>query len=528
MKISEMLKYGMDFVKPRKGDARTVIVGKEPLSAISVEEIAEAIEINAGALAEILSTAVEGDPRRQAGLAFDLAENPTLGAHVRTRWLAVSGCDWSIVSTQEGEKGEKKATELRRMLDGAGMAKLIDHLAMAWWYGYAGAFLEWDGSSVAGFTLAHPTRWLFDRGGNPAISIPDRNDPEPLSALEPRLAVFATPGGGTSPQRAGICRSVGWMWMLKRNAWIWRSRYIERYGMPIFKATVTEDQWKDKDRLRKLRSSMEAAASRAGVIVPERASLDFISAGSNGSNADYQQYIADCNDEIMIAILGQLASAGEAGGLSKGQTQENVRLDLLAADCRMVEDAIQRQVVNPLVATNVSENAIGEFTFKLDFEPNEDELARADIIEKLGRSGLEVDEEWASKRFEMPLRRKAIVNSHSSGLDAMSDLSPRKARTEGKRRERAIDSIASAAISRLLADPEAAAAWVSPLKTEIASVFADIPLDAEDLPERVGTAAERLFERYPAVYAAMGGNAGAIEDAVRTAALTAVAIARSE
>jgi len=212
-KLTEMLKYAAEFTKRKKGGAM-VLAGKgETLAGASVEELAAATEINAGRLADVFADAADGDPRAQAAVAFDLTDrDPALGAHVRTRRLAVAGCDWQIVAVEDTD--EERGGEIRAALDKAGMAGLIEHLASAAWYGYAGALCQWtkDGT-LERFIHAHPTRWLFDRGGNPALSLPDKTAPEPLAALDPGSAVFAAPAGGSLPQRAGICRPVGWMWM---------------------------------------------------------------------------------------------------------------------------------------------------------------------------------------------------------------------------------------------------------------------------------------------------------------------------
>jgi phage gp29-like protein len=562
--ITKLIQYAVELVKPpkAKGAPKWDTIG----AASAVRDVEEAVKVTAAVITAAINEANEGDPRNLASLASDLVDrDASTSASMRTRRLAVLSCPWQIAAIDA--KDAERAKEIEKMLKKSGIDSLIGSLADAAWYGYSGSSIEWgqEGYPVR-YVKIHPTRWVFDMAGNPAISLSTAGgdkDPIALAGAEYGRYVFAAPATSMAPHKSGLCRSVAWLWMFKHNAWLWRSRYIERFGMPILQATIPQSQYDNADEKAKLSASLSTLGSKGHVIVPESTGLQFVSAIANASNADYEKYIDNINDEITIAILGQKATSGDAGGLSKGQAQENVRLDILAADCRMVMESIQRHLIDPLVAFTLGESAAGMFEFMLDYQPPDDKSAKALVLKTLFDAGLEADEEWAAAIFEMPLSRKAASapagdfgqqpdmdaedggetpakpskaqkNANGGGsakedkedsgegkLMAMSDLSPRP--ESAVARDIFLSRVSGSALDRLIRDPRAAAEFLSPLKKEISKAFAGLSPDDPDLAAKFAEASNILFQRYPTIYEAMGASSKGFEQVFHDAILTAAA-----
>ena len=98
-----------------------------------------------------------------------------------------------------------------------------------------------------------------------------------------------------------------------------------------------------------------------------------------------------------MLILGQTASSKPASGFSKGQIQENVRQDILEADCRGLIETVNTQLVRPLERFKYcSDNSI-EFT--MDFKPPEDLEKKALMVKHLADAGISFDPAWVEQTF---------------------------------------------------------------------------------------------------------------------------------
>ena len=65
-----------------------------------------------------------------------------------------------------------------------------------------------------------------------------------------------------------------------------------------------------------------------------------------------------------------------------------MRRDLIEADCRLLMDAVQRAVLDPL--ERYKWGTEGTLRFKLDYAGGEDLVSKAQIVEKLSNAGVKI------------------------------------------------------------------------------------------------------------------------------------------
>lgn len=126
-------------------------------------------------------------------------------------------------------------------------------------------------------------------------------------------------------------------------------QFLERFGSPMLLGKTTGDPSQMVDQL-------VNAVQDAVVAVGADDEVSAITVPGTGQAFDLA-------DKALVAriqrlILGQTASSGDAGGFSKGQTQENVRNDKRNADLRLVEPTFQR-LINAIVVLRFGDGAAG-------------------------------------------------------------------------------------------------------------------------------------------------------------------------
>jgi len=491
-----------------------------PFDYAKVEENSESVTtITANNVNTAFSDADNGDPKLQSAIAASLISGRDLviAAHWRTRKRAAMGCDWDVCAV--GKEDDKTALELRKMLDAAGIRGLISSLLDAAYFGYAGSAIEWEKSGrPKRFVPVHHSRWMFDASGAPAVYLDDTWKEKAVATLPFGSFAYAWDSTtGQLPAKAGLCRSLLWYWLLKRDAWLSRAKYLERFSMPFRKVTVTQEQWQNRAGLAALKATLLKAGEAALAILPEGAMMDVGSAPAGGT-ADYESYIKDIDDAITIAILGQLATSGDAGGLSKGQAQENVRADLLASDATMVMDAVNQGVLYPMCRFLYGDSAVGAYDFRIIYEEDEDMMLKSEVISKLSGAGYKAKKEWVEETFNMPLDEQEQVQP----LPQTPDLNLTSLSDSAITREEKIQTITLESLRRLFSSSDAIAEFYAPLKKEIAAVFSDVDADSENIEVEFANRAQKLFSRYPAIYEAMGASSESFQDVFKQTLFTAV------
>ena len=351
-----------------------------------------------GNIEHILEDADAGNASAQAACyRFLLEREPVIAAHFQTRMLAVLSCDWSIQCDQA-----EKAAEVTRILEKAGIHSLLEHLLDALAFGYAGAAVIWDegGSSIQTFEHIDPVNWIFDAAGNPAL-ITLSGTPRALTEYHPSQFVFFQHRIKSGhPSRGGLLRPLLHLYLYKHYAMRDRARYLERFGIPFLAAKIREEDFESESIRGNIMESLSRLGSDGVGLLTEGADLQILST-SESSSGEYQSWLEYLDRICALMILGQTASSGNASGFSKGQMQENVRRDLLEADCRNLMDCINRQILQPLERFRYGSS--DTLHFKLDYSYPENLVEKASIVKDLCSAGYQVSPDWVESTFGLKL-----------------------------------------------------------------------------------------------------------------------------
>ncbi len=362
-------------------------------------------------LAEILQAADAGDVLRQAELFEEMEEKDAhLGSQFMVRKLAITSLDFEIMANEADPQGDKVAAFCRECIEGLtnwdeNLLDMLDALAK----GYSMHEILWEQSERQAapreLRWIHPKKLTFWNSLTPRVLTLEEPvqgvDPQPFKWIYHRYK--ARSGYDT---RAGIMRTCTWMYLFKNYTikdWV---TFSETYGQPLrvgkYAPNASEP---DKEALFE---AVRSLGTQAAGIISRNTEIEFIEAKGTASLNIYESLARFCDAQMSKAILGQTLTS-EAGG-SKGQGSQalgkvhnEVRQDLVKADCSALGKTITQQLLLPIVGFNFGwDRPLPQFRFL--FQEPEDLNMLADVYGKLIDRGFDVAQEHISERFSIPMR----------------------------------------------------------------------------------------------------------------------------
>lgn len=453
--------------------------------------------LTASGLQGILTNANEGYCRSQAAMGQVIVERePLIAAHLGTRRLAVTGKPWTVTS----EADEKRATEIQGMLKTAGLTKLLGHLLDAVPTGYSMAVLDWEtgGRALRGWKSVHPSVIEFDQAGNPAVY--DRLGKAHALAEWPATQFIQCYADGKPGLacRNGLLRALAWTYLFKHMGIKNWARFIEKFGIPFVFAEISDNDFRDATRKNALLASLKAIGAEGVAVGTINSKMQFLSGAEGGNQEAMEKFNRYCDEIYTLLILGQLATSEAGSGLSQGGMQEAVRQDLLAADALLLQDTVQRQIIEPLCRMRYGMPDAGDITFWIEYEEAEDLDKKATTWKTLTEvTGRKIDVAQVEDEFGVKFQEKEEPPPAFGGFGQpqpppQADKLPLY--DAAQRQTMALDAITQEAMRRTLDDPQVLAEWFGPVQTALRETFADLPADAgvDELRARIPALLKRL------------------------------------
>ncbi|MBR4674823.1 MAG: DUF935 family protein [Victivallales bacterium] len=458
--------------------------------------VAAKVRLTPDRLVNIITQADGGDPREQAVLFSTVLEKePIVASHLQTRRLAVQSCPWSVQSKAQPALAEEIQEELLR----AGIRQAIGHLLDCIGTGYSGAVVDWakGGAGINGFVPISPDVWTFDEGGYPAITTIDGKNEVPLAKYHPAQILYVVNDGKAGlPCRKGVLRTLLWMHLFKNSSFRDWAVFLERFGIPFILGKIPSGDFFDaKKREELLKGIMGIRSGGAGVGTVET-EMQILNGASSGNQQAYEGFQRYCDEIMTLVILGQRASSDAAGGLSKGTAQEAVRQDLLAADCGIIEEAVQKTCVEWLCRLKHGMADAGDIRFKIDCALPEDMNTRAERDLKISQAtGCRLSRKYAMETYGVELEEPTPPPDPLAQM-RQGEFSDRPFDLAARRREAAW-RLTRATVRRMM-DEDVFEAWRGPIEAAARRAFGDIDPEAEDAIEQFG-------KRVPDFLAALPG-----------------------
>jgi phage gp29-like protein len=438
----------------------------------------------------VLRAGNAGDIRDQARLALEIEEKGwSIFQALQTRRLAVAGLQWEITPADDSELAKRVAADVEAVLRAPSYEPadediqtfdqaLVYELMGALLPGFSVVEILWGkgGKTIDGFVGIPQQHFTFVNSRSPLLVTTD--NPNGIALPRSKFVYhrhFARSGDAT---RGGLIRPLAWLHCFHTLAGVKDLlRFTERYGMPFLVAKVNQQAW-DQDRNR-LKHLIRNFGADGGAVFTDAVTTELLQAANNQGDV-YFRLLEYFDAAITKVIQGQTATSGDAGGLSKGQAQENVRQDLVAGDCQAIDATVTARLIRNWVQYNHGPSApVPRMHHR--YEADEDLKLTSGILVDLSNAGFEADEAEVSERFGFKLRRKAAAPAPSPAADGTLALSAVRAPVTvpaGSPAAQSPDAVADSALTMFL-QGRGLEEWFGPLQVAIANALRGDPDEAE-------------------------------------------------
>lgn len=359
-------------------------------------------------LATILREADAGDVWRQAELFEEMEEkDPHLFSLLQNRKNAVLGLDWEVLPFSGDEKDRRAAEFVNDVLHNLeGLEENLLDLLDAIGKGFSVLEIIWEveGQRVYPLTLrwVHQKRFRF--GDEHELRLITEDQIRGIELPQNKFIVHRYKARSGFASRAGISRVLSWMYLFKNfgiKDWV---RYAEVFGMPLrlgkYDAGASNE---DKNAL--FQALVDLGSDAAGII-SKATEIEFIEPKINTSRNTFQDLAEYIDRQMSKAVLGQTLTSevGSSGSYAAAQIHNQVRQDLVEADCKALAETLRVHLIRPLVLFNFGPDYLRRLPWiKFHYEPPEDLKPAAEVYATLvGRVGLPVSAEHVYERFGIP------------------------------------------------------------------------------------------------------------------------------
>jgi hypothetical protein len=190
--------------------------------------------------------------------------------------------------------------------------------------------------------------------------------------------ILHVPGGRISPWQCGLWKSLGRSYINKSHALLHRSNYSAKLANPA-RVGVAPQGATEPQRLGFL-SKIAAWGINSVFDLPVGWDLKLIESNGRGIEV-FQQEIDTCDNEIMIAIAGQVVTTTGGAGFSNADIHKSIRADLIKATADALAYTINTQGIPAWVAQRWGVDALETRPLvEWDVEPPKDRTNEANSL----------------------------------------------------------------------------------------------------------------------------------------------------
>jgi Mu-like prophage protein gp29 len=360
--------------------------------ARSIPRDNEATGLTPEKLAKILKDAVAGNARSYLTLATDMEERYLhYASQLQTRRLAFD----AVPATVTSPKGvpSKIIDAVNELVEGNGFRDacmdLTDGLAKG--YGVVEPIWEYEAKLLQPvlYQYRDPRFFTVDKINQQDLRLltDDNQDGIPLPPAGFIVHKPRTRSG--LPLRVGLARPAAWAFLIQSFTLQDWAAFCELYGIP-FRLGKYPQQASEADK-RNLLRAVRDFANDAAAIVPAGTEIEFHSINGNQGQQVFGGLLGYLDRQVSKLVVGQTMTADEGSSLSQAKVHNDVRLDILRADCRQMAATINRDLIRFFVAMNFGpQDQYPQVDFPVA-EP-EDIKALGDLLHKAVPLGLKVSQ----------------------------------------------------------------------------------------------------------------------------------------
>ena len=185
----------------------------------------------------------------------------------------------------------------------------------------------------------------------------------------------------------------------KKNALAFWDTFAEIFGMPmrIAKTTLRDD----KERT-KMERMMEEMGTAGWGIFSEGTEIEVVESTKGDAFNVYDKRIDRANSELSKAVIGQTMTIEDGSSLSQSETHLKVFQNLVDADCDMIRDIVNNQLIPRMVRHGFPLAGLSfDWDYSVDYTPEQQKA-----YEELVLNNFEVDPKYFEEKYNMPVGQR--------------------------------------------------------------------------------------------------------------------------
>ena len=288
-----------------------------------------------------------------------------------TRADVVAGAEWELKPGDATDQAAKIAEEVKLILEGSGLSRLVKKLMKAVLYGFYAAEILWtteNGYTVPRFISKHPRRFAFSPERE--LRLLTKTAPFDGATVPERKFIVFSWGDDDNPYGEGLGQVLWWnVWFKKVGIKFWL-KCLEKFGQPT---VVGEYPSCDENAKTKLLDAMDAIQTATNIAIPSGTVLKLLEATRAG-NVEYGPLVDVMDRSSSKAVLGQTGTTemkGEGGLGSSNKVHDEVRLDIAKGDGDELGEVLSSTLVRWIVDFNWGTDAPApKLWFRTEPEPD--------------------------------------------------------------------------------------------------------------------------------------------------------------
>lgn len=236
-----------------------------------------------------------------------------------------------------------------------------------------------------------------------------------------------------APDDLGLFHKAAIATIPKKNMLAFWDTFGEIFGMPM---RIARTNSRDKAELSRLDKMLRDAGASLSMVAGTDTEIEFVESGKSDAFNVYDKRVDRANSEISKLIIAQTMTIEDGSSLSQSQTHLEVFENLINADCDMLRDMVNNQLIPRMIRHGFPLKGVRfEWDYAVDYTPEQQVAYETMIADRY-----DVDPEYFAEKYGMPVgeRRNNLTN-----LNDPKDLNDPKAPQKQTNAIASINPIAS-------------------------------------------------------------------------------------
>lgn len=191
------------------------------------------------------------------------------------------------------------------------------------------------------------------------------------------------------PLRVGLARPAAWAYIIQMFSLQDWAAFAEKYGVPFLLGRYHETA-SPQDK-RTLLNAVRSFANDAAAIAPRGMEIEFHSVDGNQGAAVFGSLLSHLDKQISKLVVGQTMTADDGSSLGQAKVHNEVRLDILRADCKQAAATLNRDLIRWFISMNFGPQDVYP-AIRFNVSEPEDVKALADATKIGVEMGLKVSQ----------------------------------------------------------------------------------------------------------------------------------------